>query len=374
MSLIADRFHPIANLFPLLVGEAFEALTDDIRAHGLRQPIVEYEGLILDGRNRYGACLRADREPRFVTFAGDDPVAFVLSANLQRRHLDESQRAMVATALASLPRGAHAQICAASQAGAAEKLNVSRRAVQHAKVVRTKGIAALVQRVEQGEIAVSVAAQIAGLPRTAQAALVDQPEAKLRSAVKRQTRAQRERALAARTARAACALGTTLYAVIYADPPWRFEPYARDTGLDRAADNHYPTMELAAICALTPPAAPDCALFLWTTVPMYREALAVIDAWGFTYKSHYIWLKDQIGTGYWNRCRHELLLVATKGNVPAPAPGEQYESVIAAPLGPHSEKPIAFAEMIEDLFPNNRLLEMFARSRRAGWDVWGNEA
>jgi N6-adenosine-specific RNA methylase IME4 len=179
--------------------------------------------------------------------------------------------------------------------------------------------------------------------------------------------------MAEKTKLASEALGATLYGVIYADPPWRFEPYSRETGLDRAADNHYPTLTVSGICKIKPPAADDCALFLWATAPMLVEALQVVSAWGFTYKSHFIWAKDRIGTGYWARSRHELLLIATKGNVPAPAPGEQFESVIQANVGRHSEKPIAFAEMIEEMFPTTRPLEMFARVARVGWDVWGNE-
>lgn len=191
---------------------------------------------------------------------------------------------------------------------------------------------------------------------------------------KRVVRMAKEAMLAVKTERAAQTLGAAQYAVIYADPPWRLEPYSRVTGMDRTADNHYPTLTIEDIKAIQPPAAKDCVLFLWTTAPMQREAHAVLDAWGFTYKSQVIWAKDRVGTGYWFRNRHEVLMVATRGDIPAPAPGDQYESVIQAPVGRHSEKPIAFAEMIEELFPNNRLLEMFARTPRAGWDSWGNEA
>jgi len=196
----------------------------------------------------------------------------------------------------------------------------------------------------------------------------------VKTAEKGTRRAEREAELAERTLEAARALGSARYGVIYADPPWRFEPYSRETGMDRAADNHYPTMTIEALRALDVPAADDCVLFMWATVPMLPEALAVMDAWGFSYRSHCVWLKDRFGTGYWFRNQHELLLVGTRGDVPAPAPGEQYASVIEAELGPHSAKPGHFAEMIEELFPTAPRLEMFARAPRLGWDVWGNEA
>jgi N6-adenosine-specific RNA methylase IME4 len=162
--------------------------------------------------------------------------------------------------------------------------------------------------------------------------------------------------------------------VIYADPPWRFEPYSRENGLDRSADNHYPTMTVEQIKALPVPAADDAVLWLWATTPMLPEAIEVMAAWGFTYRSNFVWAKDKVGTGYWNRNKHEQLLVATRGNPVAPAPGEQPLSVIHAPRGSHSEKPEAFAMMIERLYPSTPKLEMFARGPRPGWDVWGNES
>jgi N6-adenosine-specific RNA methylase IME4 len=189
------------------------------------------------------------------------------------------------------------------------------------------------------------------------------------TAEKRDRRAERERELAIKQA----AMPKQQFGVIYADPPWRFEPYSRDTGMDRAADNHYPTMTLAEIKAMQIPAAEDAVLFLWATVPMLLEALDVMAAWGFAYKSHFVWVKNRAGTGYWNRNRHELLLIGTRGDIPAPAPGQQYSSVIDASVGTHSAKPFHFVEIIEDLFPTLPRIELFARETRLGWEAWGNE-
>lgn len=98
-------FHPLANLFPLIEGDEFAALVTDIREQGLREPVTLFDGMILDGRNRYKACLEAGAECPTQVFTGTDPVAFVISANLRRRHLTESQRAMVAAKLANLEHG-----------------------------------------------------------------------------------------------------------------------------------------------------------------------------------------------------------------------------------------------------------------------------
>src|SRR5262249_3184836 len=105
------------------------------------------------------------------------------------------------------------------------------------------------------------------------------------------------------------------------------------------------------------------------------QALETMAAWGFVYKSQFVWVKDKLGLGYWARNRHELLLIGTRGHIPAPAPGTQFSSVIVAPRGAHSEKPAIVPERIAAMFPNVPKLEMFARGECVvGFDVWGNEA
>jgi len=191
-------------------------------------------------------------------------------------------------------------------------------------------------------------------------------------AAKRERREEREVELAAQLT----ALPGKKYGVILADPEWRFEPYSRETGMDRAADNHYPTSELEEIKARDVPsiAADDCVLFLWATAPMLPQALNVMQSWDFDYKSHFIWAKDRIGTGYWSRNKHEILLIGTRGNVPAPAMGTQFASLIEAPVGRHSEKPEIFYEIIEAYFPSLPKIELNARHARSGWAAWGFEA
>jgi len=162
-----------------------------------------------------------------------------------------------------------------------------------------------------------------------------------------------------------------LFPVLSADPPWRYATYSAN-GMDRAADNHYPTMTVEDIAAMRIPVMPDAFLALWATVPMLPEALMVMAAWGFTYRSQCVWVKDRIGTGYWARNQHEILLIGTRGAIPAPS--QPWPSVLAAPRGVHSAKPAVFYEMIEAYFPNLPRLELFARGPRDGWSVWGNES
>jgi N6-adenosine-specific RNA methylase IME4 len=190
---------------------------------------------------------------------------------------------------------------------------------------------------------------------------------------KTQRRNTRERDLAANILK----LPDKRYGVIVADPEWRWEPWSRLTGLDRSADNHYPTSCLEIIQARDVPAisAKDCVLFLWATGPMTPHALLVMAAWDFDYVAQYVWGKDKIGTGFWNREKHELLLIGTRGNVPCPAPGTQWDSLVMAPREKHSQKPECFLEMIEAYFPTVPKIELNRRGpARPGWAAWGFEA
>ena len=164
------------------------------------------------------------------------------------------------------------------------------------------------------------------------------------------------------------------FGVVLADPAWSFQTYS-EKGMDRSADNHYPCQSVEDICSWPVSGITDknCVLFLWATVPMLPQALKVMEAWGFEYKSHVAWIKDRIGTGYWFRNQHELLLVGTKGNIPAPAPGSQFPSIISAPVADHSVKPDDFYRIIENYFPSLKKLELNARRRRDGWESYGNE-
>lgn len=212
-----------------------------------------------------------------------------------------------------------------------------------------------------------------GIRRAAEAGIKAQDRSE-RQEDKRDRRAAREAELAEKTEAISARIGHQLYNVILADPAWKFEVYS-ENGMDRAADNHYPTSPVEEFLALdvAGAAADDCVLFLWVTAPMLRQGLYLMEGWGFEYKSHIAWIKDKIGTGYWSRNKHELLLIGTKGHPPAPAPGTQPPSAIPAPVGAHSAKPPVFQEIIEVMFPTVPKLEMFARSERAGWDYWGNE-
>lgn len=176
LELQALQFHPLADLFPLLEGADFEEVVADVRARGVREPIWIHQGQILDGRNRYRASQVAGVACPTRTYDGDDPVRFVVSLNLKRRHLTESQRAMVAAKLATLRSGDNQYREGLPIGRSSELLNVSARSVARARDVREGGAPELVRAVEAGAVSVSAAADVATMPPDEQREVVARGE------------------------------------------------------------------------------------------------------------------------------------------------------------------------------------------------------
>lgn len=175
--------HPVADIFPRMSAYEFGALRDDIKSNGQREPIWTWRGQVIDGRHRAQACEELGISTLSREYEGDEMslVGFVVSLNLHRRHLDESQRAMVAGKLANLKHGqrsdASIDASAVTQRQAAELLNVSRPSVQRAREVIDNGAPELVAAVERGDVSVSAAATAATLPPDEQREVVAEIEA-----------------------------------------------------------------------------------------------------------------------------------------------------------------------------------------------------
>lgn len=172
------RHHEYAALFPMLPDAELQSLANDIRDNGLETPIVTLEGAILDGRNRHRACEIAGVSPRFEEYTGKDPMQFVISHNLHRRHLTESQRGMVAARLANLSEGnplltPSIDGVAVSQASAGEMLNVGESTVTRAKKIQRLGSPELVAAVESGEVTVGAAYKVADLDQDEQRKILE---------------------------------------------------------------------------------------------------------------------------------------------------------------------------------------------------------
>lgn len=162
------------------------------------------------------------------------------------------------------------------------------------------------------------------------------------------------------------------FPVLYADPPWQYEHV--ETTDSRAIENQYTTMTAGALANMAVPVAEHAVLFLWATNPKLPEALQVMAAWGFGYRTNMVWVKDRIGMGYYVRGQHELLLIGKRGELPVPAPSDRPASVIQAPRTEHSAKPEVVYDLIEQMYPGLAKVELFARQQRPGWAAWGHQA
>ncbi len=165
------------------------------------------------------------------------------------------------------------------------------------------------------------------------------------------------------------------FRVIYSDPAWSYND-KQDTPNLGGASKHYQTMTLNEICNLPVKeiSEKDSVLFLWVTSPLLEDAFEVIKSWGFKYKSSFIWDKVKHNMGHYNSVRHEILLIATKGSC-VPDNKTLYDSVQSIERNDnHSEKPIDFLNIIDDLYLFGNKLEMFCRKiKKQNWYGWGNE-
>lgn len=420
---------PYAALLPNLQDDEFEALREDIRKRGIIVPIVVDERRqVIDGQHRLRIALELGLPEDVVPFeihAGLSDEAredMAYSLNLCRRHLRPEQRRDVVARLrekrwstrqiaealgvdqntvhrdlSTVPEGTVESHIISQDGKFRPSTRPSPEALEsrrdRAQELREQGQS--MPRIAQelgvsvgtvhADLRASTVVRASGAKEVGQASRVldrvqDTPTGtfsvqELRREtgreIREQNRQERIAEIVSNSKPLESSVGT--YPVILADPPWR---YTHCEAPNRAIENQYPTMSLEDICSLPvgSVAGDNCILFCWATSPLLASAFQVLSAWGFTYHTNMVWVKDKIGMGYWARQRHELLLIATRGSIPTPPPEVRPDSVITAPRGRHSEKPVQAYEIIEAMFPDLPKLELFCRSPRQGWAAWGNEA
>lgn len=177
--------------------------------------------------------------------------------------------------------------------------------------------------------------------------------------------------------------GEKKYQTIYADPPWQFQNRTGKVAPEHKRLNRYETMTVEEIMKLpvSDVAAQRCHLYLWVPNALLPDGLAVMDAWGFKYKTNLIWEKvrkdgqpDGRGVGFYFRNVTEILLFGIRGdNNRTLQPGRSQVNLLRTMKREHSRKPDEFVSLIEACSEGPRL-EMFARGDREGWDMWGNQA
>ena len=169
-----------------------------------------------------------------------------------------------------------------------------------------------------------------------------------------------------------------LYDVIYADPPWDYAGRAQHGSKDanKSVEDHYPTMKLGKLKELKIQAKcrQNCIIFLWTSSPHLEQAIELLKAWGFKYKTiAFVWDKQKLNPGAYTMSQIEICLVGTRGLIPSPRGKRNERQFLSEIRGVHSKKPDEIRLRIARMFPTQKKLELFARNTTDGWDIWGNE-
>ncbi len=170
------------------------------------------------------------------------------------------------------------------------------------------------------------------------------------------------------------------FEIIYADPPWDYRGQLQHAGVGSGdtggAIRHYPTVKLADLKRLAVPnlAGENCLLFLWATNPHLDQALDLGKSWGFKWATvAFVWDKERVNPGFYTLSQCELCLVFKKGRIPQPRGARNVRQMVRSRRGAHSEKPDEVRKRIEEMFPRQAKIELFARRRAEGWSSWGLE-
>jgi N6-adenosine-specific RNA methylase IME4 len=376
-------FHPVADLFPLLQESEMFALVEDIRDNGLREEIWTYQGRILDGRNRYLACLRAGVTPIYREWDGEGSlVAFVWSLNGARRHLNSGQKAAIAVEMLPLLKAEAAARRAAviakqerDEAGRVKPLsqkidsadaNENRAAAKAAKVTGTNR-----QYVDDADKLKAEAPAVFEQVKTGKKSLIEAKHELKEQAreAKAKREANRRKVAQAPTLDDLAASGSK-FATIVIDPSWDCGDEGDVNQMGRGRPD-YATMPMRKLLDLpvVEVADEDCHLYLCITNWSLPKGFVLIEEWGFHYVTTLTWVKPTYGRGNYFRGQTEHVLFGVRGSQPLKR--RDVGTVFHTPHGRlHGQKPDEFYELVESCSPGP-YLEMFSPSGRKDWATWG---
>jgi len=384
--MIDRQNHPAADSFPMMDDGRYADLLLDIQVRGQIEPITLCDGMILDGRNRYRACVELGIEPKTRVFDGDDPWLYVWSLNGERRDLAAEQRYLIWKHCHE-----HSETFQAERRRIAEEANRKRSEAMQGVPYAPKGeprkaeekVAghcdpppSMDRHPERATKANASNTNIGAVKRGDELAKARPDLAEqVRTGAMKPAQAHREMKREELADRAND-LPDGVYRVVYADPPWQYNDKCDSGSIQSGgAEKHYPSMSMAELRALDVQGMVDdnAVLFLWATCPLLEDALDLARAWGFRYKAQFVWDKVKHNMGHYNSVRHELLLICTRGSC-TPDNVQLFDSVQSIERTEHSRKPEAFREIIDTIYPVGPRIELFRRGEApANWVVWGNE-
>lgn len=364
------------KLIPPLSSEEYAQLEENCKADGIRDPLVVWRGTLIDGHNRYDIAQKHGLDYTVVEKEFEDETAakiWMVTNQFGRRNLNNYQRSVLALSMEELfkekakenqvrkPADSVRQNSAEQNEGTtpietrkelAKLANVSHDTIMRVKKIEATATPETIAAVRSGEKSINEA---------------------YKEIKKVEIEAKRDEIRETLTAQY-LETGEKKYRVIYADPPWSYGNNMPEYFTD--AKDHYPAMSTIDICAMpiNDICENDAVLFLWTTSPHLEETFEVIKAWGFKYKTSFVWDKVKHNMGHYNSVRHEFLLVCTKGSC-VPDVKKLFDSVVTEERTTHSKKPETFREIIDTIYTDGNRIELFARNvNKEGWDVYGNQS
>jgi N6-adenosine-specific RNA methylase IME4 len=370
------------NLIPALSVEEFKQLEENCLAEGIRDAIITWDGYIIDGHNRYEIATR--HQLKFKTESKEfdsqiDAKLWMICNQFGRRNLSNFQRSVLVLQLESIysemgkkkQKEAGGAVCQISDKAVidtkkelAKIANVSHDTIAKVKVIQATATPEVKAKLSTGEVSINQVYQD-----------IKKEEKREQQEVKKQEYEQRVETITKNEFKVDIFNTKEKFRVIYSDPAWSYND-KQDTPQLGGAAKHYDTMSVSEICSLpvNEISEKDSVLFLWVTSPLLEDAFTVIKAWGFKYKTSFVWDKVKHNMGHYNSVRHEMLLIATKGSC-TPDNKKLYDSVQSIERNDnHSEKPIEFLNIIDDLYNYGNKLEMFCRNiKKDKWYGWGNE-
>jgi len=379
MIQVKDEFK---KLIPALSIDEHTQLTLNICKEGIREPLILWNNYIIDGHNRFEIAKQFNLEYKTISkdFESEDEAKeWMILNQFGRRNLSAYQRSVLALELedvfsikAKENQGLRTDISAKlpkskpidTRKELSKVAQVGERTLGMVKKIQEKAPQEIKTKLSTGEISINAAYKE-----------IKKEEKKEELKEKKEQYKKRIESKNNNQFKIDIFKTKETFRVIYADPAWSYND-KQDTPKLGGASKHYDTMTINQLSKLpvNKIAENNSVLFLWVTSPLLEDAFKIISSWGFKYKTSFIWDKVKHNMGHYNSVRHEILLVCTKGSC-TPDNKILYNSVQRIERNNnHSEKPIEFLNIIDDLYNYGNKLEMFCRTiKKQNWYGWGDE-
>ena len=378
------------KLIPALTAEEFKQLEENILKDGIRDPLVLWNGYLIDGHNRYQIAFKHGLEYKTIDKEFKDELdvkIWMVKNQFGRRNLEDFVKGELMKTLEDLEKQKGVQVYKEkaifkgnqhsaplsiidnepkhnTQKIVAEKLGWSTGKKAQFDVVVKKAPEEIKVKLRTGEVSINQAYQD-----------IKKEEKKEQQEVKKQAYKDKIETVSENEFKIDIFNTGKKFRIIYADPPWQYDLEQTSPNLGGAI-KHYNSMSINELCSLPIKeiTEKDAVLFLWVTSPKLNLFLQLMDAWGFDYKTSFVWDKVKHNMGHYNSVRHEFLLIGGKGKS-TPDVKKLVDSVISIERSDkHSEKPIEFIELIDSLYAYGNRIELFARqAKKDNWFYYGNE-